>query len=66
MGPNIYGFYYTHKNLCATFCTAYTVQGQAALSSQSGGIGMAIVGFSRSAGHGRLRHRRPRQQVRYR
>ena len=52
MGPNIYGFYYTHKNLCATFCTAYTVKGQAALSSQSGGIGMAIVGFSRSAGMG--------------
>lgn len=52
MGPNIYGFYYTHKNLCATFCTAYTVRGQVALSSQSGGIGMAIVGFSRSAGMG--------------
>lgn len=52
MGPNIYGFYYTHKNLCATFCTAYDVKGQVALSSQSGGIGMAIVGFSRSAGMG--------------
>ena len=49
MGPNIYGFYYTPKHLCATFCTAYDVQGGAALSSQSGGIGMAIVGFSRSA-----------------
>jgi len=49
MGPNIYGFYYTPKNLCATFCTAYDVQGKAALSSQSGGIGMAIIGFSRSA-----------------
>src|SRR5438093_789425 len=49
MGPNIYGFYYTWKNLCATFCTAYNVKGQAALSSQSGGIGMAIIGFSRSA-----------------
>ncbi|HET9389459.1 MAG TPA: acetate--CoA ligase family protein [Steroidobacteraceae bacterium] len=49
MGPNIYGFYYTPKNLCATFCTAYDVKGTAALSSQSGGIGMAIVGFSRSA-----------------
>jgi acyl-CoA synthetase (NDP forming) len=52
MGPNIYGFYYTHKNLCATFCTAYDVKGEVALSSQSGGIGMAIVGFSRSAGMG--------------
>src|SRR5487761_2213779 len=49
MGPNIYGFYYTHKNLCATFCTPYDVKGQAALSSQSGGVGMAIIGFSRSA-----------------
>jgi acetyl coenzyme A synthetase (ADP forming)-like protein len=49
MGPNIYGFYYTHKNLCATFCTAYDVKGSVALSSQSGGIGMAIIGFSRAA-----------------
>src|ERR1700723_2564076 len=49
MGPNIYGFYYTPKNLCATFCTAYDVKGSAALSSQSGGIGMAMIGFSRSA-----------------
>ena len=49
MGPNIYGFYYTPANLCATFCTAYDVKGHTALSSQSGGIGMAIIGFSRSA-----------------
>ncbi|MSQ56391.1 MAG: CoA-binding protein [Limnohabitans sp.] len=48
MGPNIYGFYYTPANLCATFCTAYDVKGSVALSSQSGGIGMAIIGFSRS------------------
>jgi len=48
MGPNIYGFYYTPKNLCATFCTPYDVKGKTALSSQSGGVGMAIVGFSRS------------------
>ena len=50
MGPNIYGFYYTHKNLCATFCTPYDVKGKAARSLlQSGGVGMAIIGFSRSA-----------------
>src|SRR6186713_2455357 len=49
MGPNIYGFYYTWSNLCATFCTAYDIKGHTALSSQSGGIGMAIIGFSRSA-----------------
>lgn len=49
MGPNIYGFYYTPSNLSATFCTPYDVKGTTALSSQSGGIGMAIIGFSRSA-----------------
>ena len=49
MGPNIYGYYYTPQNLCATFCTPYDYKGGAALSSQSGGIGMAIIGFSRSA-----------------
>ena len=49
MGPNIYGYYYTPKNLCATFCTPYDFKGHTALSSQSGGIGMAIIGFSRSA-----------------
>jgi acyl-CoA synthetase (NDP forming) len=48
MGPNIYGFYYLPQKLCATFCTPYDVLGKAALSSQSGGVGMAIVGFSRS------------------
>ncbi|MCZ6589648.1 MAG: acetate--CoA ligase family protein [Alphaproteobacteria bacterium] len=48
MGPNIYGFYYTPENLCATFCTSYDVRGKAALSSQSGGVGMSIIGFSRS------------------
>ncbi|GAA1685259.1 acetate--CoA ligase family protein [Fodinicola feengrottensis] len=49
LGPNIYGYYYTPENLCATFCTPYDVKGQVALTSQSGGIGMAILGFSRSA-----------------
>ncbi len=49
LGPNIYGFYYTPQNLSATFCTPFDVKGSAALSSQSGGIGMAIIGFSRSA-----------------
>jgi acyl-CoA synthetase (NDP forming) len=49
MGPNIYGFYYTPMHLCATFCTPYNEIGQVALSSQSGGVGMAIIGFSRSA-----------------
>lgn len=49
LGPNIYGYYYTPENLCATFCTPYDVKGSVALSSQSGGIGMAILGFSRSS-----------------
>jgi acetyl coenzyme A synthetase (ADP forming)-like protein len=48
MGPNIYGFYYTPKDLCATFCTPYSEKGAVALTSQSGGVGMAIIGFSRS------------------
>nr|WP_062337031.1 acetate--CoA ligase family protein [Herbidospora sakaeratensis] len=48
LGPNIYGYYYTPENLCATFCTPYDVQGHVALTSQSGGIGMAILGFSRT------------------
>ncbi len=48
MGPNIYGFYYTPSNLCATFCTPYDVKGKTALSSQSGGVGMSIIGYSRS------------------
>ena len=48
MGPNIYGFYYTPQHLCATFCTPYDVKGKVALSSQSGGVGMSIIGFSRS------------------
>ncbi|WP_020391520.1 acetate--CoA ligase family protein [Kribbella catacumbae] len=49
LGPNIYGYYYLPENLCATFCTPYDVKGSVALSSQSGGIGMAILGFSRSS-----------------
>ena len=48
MGPNIYGFYYTPQKLCATFCTPYDVNGKVALSSQSGGVGMSIIGFSRT------------------
>lgn len=49
LGPNIYGYYYTPENLSATFCTPYDVKGGVALTSQSGGIGMAILGFSRSS-----------------
>jgi acyl-CoA synthetase (NDP forming) len=49
LGPNIYGYYSTHADLCATFCTPYTERGKVALSSQSGGVGMAIIGFSRSS-----------------
>ncbi|WP_263247037.1 acetate--CoA ligase family protein [Saccharopolyspora rosea] len=48
LGPNIYGYYYTPRKLCATFCTPYDVRGEVALTSQSGGIGMAILGFSRT------------------
>ena len=48
LGPNIYGYYSTHDNLCATFCTPFDVKGGVALTSQSGGIGMAILGFART------------------
>ena len=52
LGPNIYGYYAPWQDLCATFCTPYDVKGKVALSSQSGGIGMAILGFARSTGTG--------------
>ncbi|MEU9100158.1 acetate--CoA ligase family protein [Streptomyces sp. NPDC048361] len=48
LGPNIYGYYSTWHDVCATFCTPYDVKGPVALTSQSGGIGMAILGFARS------------------
>lgn len=48
LGPNIFGIYYTPAELCATFCTPYTEKGPAALTCQSGGVGMAIIGYSRS------------------
>ncbi|MEV1011403.1 acetate--CoA ligase family protein [Streptomyces sp. NPDC049881] len=52
LGPNIYGYYSTWHDLCATFCTPYDVKGPVALTSQSGGIGMAILGFARATGTG--------------
>ncbi|MFD0772706.1 acetate--CoA ligase family protein [Streptomonospora algeriensis] len=52
LGPNIYGYYYTPEHLSATFCTPYDVAGGTALTSQSGGIGMAILGYSRSTSTG--------------
>lgn len=52
LGPNIYGYYSTWHDLCATFCTPYDVKGGVALTSQSGGIGMAILGFARSTSTG--------------
>lgn len=48
LGPNIYGYYAPWQDLCATFCTPYDVKGGVALTSQSGGIGMAVLGFARS------------------
>ena len=48
VGPNIYGVYYTPRNMSAAFTTPYDVKGPVALASQSGGIGMGILGFSRS------------------
>ncbi|WP_394325045.1 acetate--CoA ligase family protein [Streptomyces rimosus] len=48
LGPNIYGYYSPWQRLCATFCTPYDVTGPVALTSQSGGIGMAVLGFARA------------------
>jgi len=48
VGPNIFGYYYTPSDLCATFCIPYTLKGKIALTCQSGGVGMAIIGFTRS------------------
>jgi acetyl coenzyme A synthetase (ADP forming)-like protein len=48
VGPNIYGVYYTPSRMSAAFTTPYDQKGPVALASQSGGIGMAILGFSRS------------------
>jgi len=47
LGPNIFGVYYTPEALCATFCIPYTQRGAAAFSAQSGGVGMAIIGYTR-------------------
>ncbi len=52
IGPNIYGVYYTPGDMSAAFTTPYDVKGPVALASQSGGIGMAILGFSRSTNLG--------------
>jgi acetyl coenzyme A synthetase (ADP forming)-like protein len=52
IGPNIYGVYYTPARMSAAFTTPYDVEGPVALASQSGGIGMGILGFSRSTGLG--------------
>lgn len=52
LGPNIFGYYYPHNDLCATFCTPYTNKGGIALICQSGGVGMAVIGFTRSRGIG--------------
>lgn len=48
VGPNIFGVYSTPAKMSAAFTTPYDVTGPIALASQSGGIGMAILGFSRS------------------
>jgi acetyl coenzyme A synthetase (ADP forming)-like protein len=52
LGPNIFGFYYPHNDLCATFCTPYTKRGSVAFTCQSGGVGMAVIGFTRAKGIG--------------
>jgi acyl-CoA synthetase (NDP forming) len=38
----------TRQSISVRLCTAFDVKGKAALSSQSGGVGMSIIGFARS------------------
>ena len=61
MGPNIYGFYYTPREPVRDVLHAFNVKGKAALSSQSGGVGMSIIGFCAVDQNGRVRYRRPRK-----
>ena len=65
IGPEHLRLLLTPEHLCATFCTPYDVRGSVALVSQSGGIGMAILGFALSATDGRVGDRRRRQQGRH-
>ncbi len=66
MGPNIYGYYYTPENLCATFCTPYDYKGRRRAQ--------LAIGRHRHGDHrllalgqdGRLGHRRIGQQIRSR
>ncbi len=66
MGPNIYGYYYTPENLCATFCTPYDYKGGAALSLAIGRHRHGDHRFLALGQDGRLGHRRIGQQIRSR
>src|SRR5258708_8426778 len=47
LGPNIYGFYYTPINLCATFCTAYDLKDPPARLAQSLALALTLIMLSR-------------------
>jgi len=59
---NIYGFYYTPANLCATFCTAYDRQGGRGFVVAIGGIGMAYHRLFAFRPRWRIRDRRSRHK----
>ena len=64
MGPNIYGFYYTPSNLCATFCTPYDVKGEDGAvvpERRRGHVHYRLQPFDEDGGVG---HRRAGQQIR--
>ena len=66
MGPNIYGFYYTPQNLCATFCTPYDVKGQSCAELAVGRRRHVDYRLFALDEDGRVRDRRSWQQIRSR
>ncbi|MCX8176243.1 MAG: CoA-binding protein [Candidatus Bathyarchaeota archaeon] len=48
VGPNTFGVYRPSKGMSATFCVPYEYAGGLALTCQSGGVGMGILGYARS------------------
>ncbi len=48
IGPNTFGVYNPHMNMSAAFTVSYDYKGVIALTCQSGGVGMGILGYARS------------------
>ncbi|MEM4542028.1 MAG: CoA-binding protein [Desulfurococcaceae archaeon] len=46
LGPNIFGYAYTHSNVNATFGPTEVVKGNIAFITQSGALGIALMGWT--------------------